>query len=313
MVARRYSAYGLRILTELEVGVPLEGDGPVDLELAVGPLSHQTTTAPSGRVLAGGARGDDFLTVLVADDRGYNLRVKELADVRISRDVSVVTCHPAPGADADNIRELSATILSFVLPLRRTVALHSSCVLGVAGIEANGAIALVGGSASGKSTLAGRLVAGGAGFVTDDLLPVSVEDGEVRVMGGCLELRLRSTASDLLAAFKDRPVRQTVDERTAVTLGEARQYPIPLGLVLMPELDRAAGTVNVERVAPAAAVVRLLSMGRSGAWVESPEVHGLFFSTMAAIANSVPVLRVRWSPASLDNEALVNAIRGATF
>lgn len=309
MVARLYSAYGLNVLSELEVGLPLAEDRPVDIELSVGDVSELTTTVPEGRYLAGSSPGADFRTVLVADDQGYILRVKELADVRISPDVRSVLCHPAPGAGPEHMRELSATILSFVLPLRHTVALHSSCVLGVDGLAIDGAIALIGGSASGKSTLAGHLSAAGAGFITDDLLPVRLEGHEVVVTGGCLELRLRPTATDLLGAFGDKARRATIDERTAVRLGVLRSYPVPLRLVLMPEVDLDARQVKVGRLPAGEAVVKLLAMGRSGGWAP-PEAQALYFSTVAAIANGMPVLTVSWSPLQLDLNSLVATVRG---
>lgn len=310
-LASRTVAYGLTVLSQLAVGLPADPQAEVDLVLDVGDESILTGVEPVGKYLAGSPPGEDFLTLLVGDGNGYLLRVRDLTDVRLSPDASRATCHPAPGIGRAHLKELAATIISFVLPLRSTVALHGSCVVGVPGLEhVGGAVAIIGGPAAGKSTLAGYLCAAGAVFVTDDLLPVRSVGPDIAVVGGCPELRVRPAATDLMGALSAYPTRLTVDGRSAFYLGSPlATYPTDLGLVLMPEAVDAGGQTSVRRVPPREAALSLLRMGRSGGWA-LPEVHRMYFSAVASIAGGVPVLEVKWSPATFRVENFIALVRG---
>lgn len=309
MVAAVHQAYGLNVLTELEIGIRSEPGAKADIEMLIGEPSTETATVPEGEYLAGSAPNEDFLTILVRDGDGYCLRIKSLAEVRISHDARRLVCHPSPNAGIEELRELSATILSFVLPLLGIAAIHSSCVTGIPGLDkAQGAVALAGPGSSGKSTLAGHLCAGGASFVTDDLLPVTLAGPTPVVTGGSPELRVRPAATDLRRALEGRPQRTTVDARTAIFLGAPRSYPLPIELVLLPEIAPAGTGPSLALMSSADAFVELLGMGRSGGWSASP-VHQLYFDVYAAIADRVPVVKVKWSPGAVSMAQMVDLLR----
>ena len=102
--------------------------------------------------------------------------------VRQGRDVLI---HPAGDADEQVLRLfLLGPVLAVLLHQRGRLVLHAS------GVALDGcAVAFLGGSGWGKSTLAGLLHRRGHRFLTDDVLPVDVERGRT-VAPGIPELKV---------------------------------------------------------------------------------------------------------------------------
>lgn len=104
-------------------------------------------------------------------DGGYLLRFPELADFQVSGDGRVVTCLPAPASSESTAKHLYLNqVLPLVLSKLGELVFHASAVE-----VAGGAIAFVGESGRGKSTLAASLAIAGFRLLTDDGL--LVEEG----------------------------------------------------------------------------------------------------------------------------------------
>jgi hypothetical protein len=99
---------------------------------------------------------------------GYLLRFPDLADFKISSDGRSVTCFPAPEVLADTTQHLYLNqVLPLVLSKLGKLVFHASAVeVGI------GAVAFVGESGRGKSTLAASFAVSGCRFLTDDGLVV---------------------------------------------------------------------------------------------------------------------------------------------
>jgi hypothetical protein len=97
-------------------------------------------------------------------ERGYLVRFPKLADFEIAGDTLTVRCHPAPRINADTCEHL---YLNQVLPLvwsrQDKLVFHASAVE-----VAGAAVAFLGESGRGKSTLAASFATGGSSFLTDD-------------------------------------------------------------------------------------------------------------------------------------------------
>jgi hypothetical protein len=97
---------------------------------------------------------------------GYLLRFTDLADFLVSPEGSDIRCYPVPDTPLETIRHL---LLDQVIPLflsvRGRLVLHASAV-----VVPGGAIAFLGETGQGKSTLSGSFVTQGFPLVTDDCL-----------------------------------------------------------------------------------------------------------------------------------------------
>lgn len=107
-------------------------------------------------------------------ENGYLLRFPDLADFIISCDGMEVAAYPIPGVSGQTIDHL---YLNQVLPL--ALSRQFKLVLHAAAIEINNfAVAFLGSSGQGKSTLAASFATSGYRFLTDDGLQLG-NDGEL--------------------------------------------------------------------------------------------------------------------------------------
>lgn len=116
---------------------------------------HHWSTRDDGVWLKFGARGEDYL-----------LRFPDQGDFLIPCDGKEVRCRPLPGTPASTVRHLFLDqVIPLILSRRELLVLHASAVL-----TAHGAIAFVGKSGQGKSTLAACFGQIGCPLISDDYL-----------------------------------------------------------------------------------------------------------------------------------------------
>jgi hypothetical protein len=131
---------------------------------------------PDGRLWAGFYR----------TGTGYVLRFPGLADFAVSHDGSTISSDPAPGVSPQTIEHL---YLNQVLPL--ALSRQSKLVLHASAVEVDDeAVAFLGLSGRGKSTLAASFATAGYRFLTDDGLHVEALDGAYLVQPSHPSIRL---------------------------------------------------------------------------------------------------------------------------
>lgn len=117
---------------------------------------------------------------------GYLVRFPGLADFEISRDLGRIDCHPAPDIGDDTCHHLYRNqVLPMVLSHSGHLVCHASCVA-----VGGGAIAFVGRSGLGKSTLAASFAAEGDRVMTDDGLVVEPHEVGYRALPADPSIRL---------------------------------------------------------------------------------------------------------------------------
>ncbi|MGB0109939.1 MAG: hypothetical protein WBP52_15695 [Terriglobales bacterium] len=130
-----------------------------------------------------GRHGDDYL-----------LRFPDLADFEVLKNTKEIFCYPKPETTSDTIRHL---LLDQVIPLllsqQGRLVLHGSAVL-----TPHGAVAFLGETGRGKSTLASSFSEKGAPVLTDDCLLVKEADGQLLAVPSYQGLRLWPEAVDAL-------------------------------------------------------------------------------------------------------------------
>jgi ABC-type dipeptide/oligopeptide/nickel transport system ATPase component len=191
---------------------------------------------------------------------------------------------------------IRGSLAALQLYLRDHLVLHGSAVqLG------DHAVAFVGHSGMGKSTLATLMCVDDTGMViTDDVLRIDKSDaGQPLARLGSAELRLRQGADDLLDRFPsdDLGYRITADQRSAVRpAGSARDY-LPLRLIVIPQPTRESDAVELVRLPTKDALMAVLSFPRLMGW-RDPAMLNRIFSQVGWLVRQVPVVvaKVPWGP-----------------
>ncbi len=204
------------------------------------------------------------------------------------------TVHRDPAISPEFVAILIAgSVVSYLLSAGGRLVLHASAV------EVDGeALAFVGHSGQGKTTVATLLCADGYALVTDDVLPLDVRGGEVTCVPGGTELRVRETVEDLLERFTPNATRRlTADARHAVAPAPTLAERLVLGAVAVPLPDRESNQVKVRRLPAGEAAMALARYQRIEGWT-SPTLLRAQFEAVAAVAGSVPVLEIHvpWGP-----------------
>jgi hypothetical protein len=311
-----YQCASLLISSPLELAAP-EVDGAPDVEIVDGGIREVPLERPSPDVVAERVvNGEAWYTFA---RRGATVvgRFYGLADFEISsggwpgvgEDTGRqhVTFYRAPTAPPDLIAILIAgSLAAYLLSADGRLVLHASAV------EVDGkALAFVGQSGQGKTTMATLLCAAGYAFVADDLLPVGRSGGEVTCVPVGTELRVREKVEALLGRFDARTGRRlTVDDRHAVAPRTTRARQLPLASLVVPWPDREAAEVTSHRLTAGEAVITLARCQRIEGWVPEPILRAQF-AAVSAVARDVPVLsmRVPWGPPFAENLAAEVVLR----
>jgi hypothetical protein len=310
-----YRCAGLFVSSPLELAAPvvdIEAGGGVApyVEVVEGEVRPVPRQRPSSEVVAErivnreawytfARRGE------VVIGRFYGLADFEIAATGEDGRNWRVTFYRAPAAPIGLIAILiTGSVVAYLLSADGSLVLHASAV------EVNGeALAFIGQSGQGKTTMATILCAEGHALVSDDLLPVGLRGDQVMCVPAGRELRVREKVEALLERFNSRTRRyRTVDERHAVGARTTTAEELPLGPVVVPWPDREATEVTALRLTPGEAVMTLAQYQRIEGWT-SPALLRKQFEAISMVVRSVPVLamRVPWGPpfhAGLADEVL---------
>jgi hypothetical protein len=287
-----YENCGLRLRSEIELHLPVPAGDGWDVDVRWGPDILDSSEPPPGTVIAAYGSGEDRWYTATSTESGYLLRFRECGEIVISGGLDEMQVRRDPSGRPEVLPVLLAgTVSAFLLALRGETVLHASAVA----VDGT-ALAFVGQSGRGKSTLAALLCVDGAKLVTDDVL--TVEAGPpASCRGGASELRLRSSAAVIADARPDAATRTTIDERLALAHESAPLTALPIGAFVVPSPSRTAAGIEIRVLAPSAALFWLLSFPRIYGW-SRPDVLSRDFTTLTEIVNQVTVydVTIPWGP-----------------
>jgi energy-coupling factor transporter ATP-binding protein EcfA2 len=237
-------------------------------------------------------------------DRGYRLAGPRHGTAIVSPQASHIYGTPGEGGMGAWQRFLIAQVLPFAAVLRGLEVFHAGAVA-----VDGGAVALLGPSGAGKTSIAMALCGLGAGFLADDVLSVE-RDGD-RLLGhpgapvagiaGEEAERLRGRGSldsgSVLAA----------DPREAVVRVAPQREPLPLRAIFF--LDRRAGEAAAPRFEPVVEPQVLLSATFNLVLLEGSRLEALLdVCSLAAVGMVERVVVGRETDASSLAEALAERI-----
>ncbi|MDQ1484804.1 MAG: hypothetical protein QOJ62_497 [Actinomycetota bacterium] len=296
--AQRYHLYGLQVESQLPLHQNriIAGDGPPDVVLTIGDSRPVPKDQPDGMPLADVTDDDGtrFFTFVRCADGSYVLRYYRICDFVVSADLARVVLHQDPDADPGFAAVLAAGSLpAFLILAGGSPLLHASAV------EIDGhALAFVGASGMGKSTMATIMCASGGKLITDDVLRLDLDAGSVRCILGGTETRLRKSAVELMTAFGDEAsARRTSDERDALGLPPSRTERLPLDAIVVPQPATETDEVTLQRLSRMEALLTLSRFPRIVGWEEASVLRQQF-EFLADIVDRVPVFvgSLPWGP-----------------
>jgi hypothetical protein len=273
-----YHAHGLRIASDVPLPLPEAVVTDPNLVLRRGEDREVPHERPPGERLAEIGRPD--LTIFYTLARGAHtvLRYPGLCDFVGDPAFERIDVHLHPGADEGLLPVLaSGAVLATYLMLHNELVLHASAVQ-----VGDAALAFVGRSGMGKSTLATALCGLGCPLVSDDLLRV---DAELMVHPGATETRLRPSARSLATGTG----YETADGRLAQRATGVVDGPLPLAACVIPLPSRDVTEVTVRRLRPVEALLRISSYPRVLGWSHA-ETMATAFQGLGDLVERIPVL-----------------------
>jgi hypothetical protein len=274
-----------------------------DLELpALPPLGHDACRAPDltlrrgrerrvphdplpGHELARLSDAGRHVHYSMARHRGrFRFRFGGACEFDADLGLTEITYHVDPDSDPGLAAILTCTLLAARLLIDGRMSLHASAV-----VVDGAAVAFVGGSGMGKSTLSAIACAGSAALLTDDLLYVSDPSGSALAWPGATECRLRPGAATVSALYPgEHRVNATADGRTALAPPRPAAVPVPLAACVIPVPGRATDRLEVRRLDPFNAVLALTRFPRVSGWHDAVTIARQF-QLLGDLAERVPV------------------------
>jgi hypothetical protein len=221
--------------------------------------------------------GSDFL-----------LRFPGLADFVISEDGRAIGVWPAPETSTETLRHL---VLDQVLP--RVLAQQGRLVLHAGAVRVGQkAIAFIGDTGRGKSTLTASFQAAGSPLLSDDGLVLTQENGAALAQPTYSSLRLWPEAiAGLFARAPDlAPMAHYSRKQRVILTDVADHAPMPLAAVyvLFPEAQEDSASILLTRMSPSEACMAIISNSFQLDVTDRRRAMGLL-TVASGIAQELPV------------------------
>lgn len=289
-----YALFGLVVDCDVVLDNARESAGPADVVVRLRDPAPQSESLPSSRPIAALSVDAQPLSALVVfPDGRAHLRVHGIADFLMDLETGQIDCTPQPTSDADYVPILiTGLVLSCYLLLQGHLVLHASAVHVD---QLGGAIALLGSSGMGKSTVATMLAADGGRLVSDDVLRLEPRGDDLMCVLGVTETRLRPKARGL-AEDGRLPGRDTADGRLAVAFPLA-DADVPLRAIVIPGPSPDSTRVSLQQLPPVEAIMAITQHPRVLGWTDA-DTAAVQFRQTADLVRRVPVFtsRLPWGP-----------------
>ena len=294
MAPFHHSLYGLHVESELRLPGALEippetSPGPADVLVRRAPQKRRVTTPITG------------VFTLTHEDDDHVFNFPDGVQVVINHDASVIEVHWSDRFTAEYAATyLMNVVMAFVLRMRGHETLHASAAL----ID-DAAVAFIGTSGAGKSTIAAALALRGFRVISEDVVAIVDRGERFDVVSAHTHVRLWPDGTEFLFGYADAlPLianeewKRWLDVHVRFAHGAfelAAIYSID---------DRAARTPDVESLDGAEALLDLIASSyKHGQPMSSEE-----FDRLGRIARHVPTRLVRPGSDLATLPAMIDAI-----
>ena len=280
--------------------LPREGPQDTDIRLVVNCLGESfIERSPPGFPIyeAKTRNGQRLVSIYKQQERAYLVQWYELADFYIPLDNRQIVCFPRDGPSMEYIWPcLIGPVFSFALAQWGTICLHASAV-NFRG-QAISFLAMRGG---GKSTLGLYFLKKGHALVTDDILPLAENAGEIYAVPSYPEMKLwPETVVHFLGEGIELPKVHPEIEKRWVEMGKVygtfSPDPLPLRAIYLLELDHLDQGETGVTITPLDRKEGMMVLIKNTSQVAMLN-HKLLahrFGLYAQIATQIPIRRLRF-------------------
>ncbi len=243
-----YFAYGLTIRSALPIPEFVRTDVGSDVTITIDEQRSLSDYIPQEVI------EQPFALKLEREEAVLYLQETGVFLIRSGNQITVI---PAPDASEQLIRyALVGTVMAILLYQRGLLVLHASAV-NIAGE----AVAFLGNSGEGKSSMAAAFQAQGYGIITDDVAPVSLASNSVTIAPGFPQIKLSSEVARTLGYDYSslKLLHPQLEKRGYLLTDNFSTKPLPLRRIYV----LATGDeVSIEPLKPGAAVMELIRHSR---------------------------------------------------
>ncbi len=275
------------------------------------PLAEIALWSATGKELA--ARGapvtvpvDDWFIARPLPDGSIYLRWTDLFEFVVDPGGREVLAHPLAGATRESLQTyLLGQVLSFALLRQGIEPLHATAVT----VEGR-AVAFIGETGGGKSTLGAAFLAAGHRLLTDDLLVTSTEEAGPFTFPGPPRLKLFPEVAALFPSVAGGPgegrpgtpmnpdvAKRVIPMPPELAPLDGRGVPLAACYVLEPD-EQADRPIRIDPLRPTASFLELTRY-TFNTMVEERDRLERQFHTATDLAARLPVRRL-WYPRDLD-------------
>ena len=305
---QNYQIYGITLRSEIPLPYPIATyKRAADVRLAIAPPGLLETVR-QGLPLP--SSSEDWYDRVQLPDGSEFLRWPELFEFLVSPDGRSIVCRDLEQATLESLQTyLLGHVLSYALVKQHHEPLHATAV-----IVDGAAIALLGQSGQGKSTLAAAFLRAGHTLLTDDLLVMRRVDDLIYGFPGPPRLKLFPDALErFLPELAASGLMNPLTEKLIVPIPSRQSHSGAAAIGAFVVLDGGESAAqSVARITGTSAWTELLGATFNKKLVDRPRLRRQFQATREWTAR-VPVMRATYNWALEEAEHVRDAIIAGVF
>ena len=223
-----------------------------------------------------------------------------------------IIVYPSVSADAELLAvKLLGPVLSSWLEFKGLPVLHASAI-----IEDDGVVIFMGHSGAGKTTLLSAMLLAGHYFFSDDLVPISISQGKVRVYPGWPFMRVRDDQIKRLGLNPvDYPLAPGTKQKRILRVDKNKIHssfqcsaPVKKLYYLEKDLSQSkSDCINFELLNASAALIALMQCSYAAAMLDESGLQAVRIKKLTKFVEDVPIIKAK-IPAEISDYKNISRI-----